>query len=66
MKLFKYSKSSISSTPILVLAVTGILHELTMLLIHSATKSGSFIKHAPKEFFCTFLLGQPKLILISS
>ena len=36
---------------ILVLAVTGILHELTMALIHSATRSGSFIKHAPNIFF---------------
>ena len=30
---------------------TGILQELTIALIHSATKFGSFIRHAPNIFF---------------
>ena len=51
IKLFKYSKSSISSTPILVFAVTGILQELTISFIQSETRSGSFIKQAPNIFF---------------
>ena len=55
-----------SSNPILVFAVTGILQALIIESIHSVTKSGSFIRHAPNIFFWTFLLGQPKLILISS
>ena len=51
IKLFKYSKSSISSYPILVFAVTGILHDFIISLIHSETRSGSFIRHAPNLFF---------------
>ena len=66
INLSKYSKSSTSSKPILVLTVTGSFVELTIPERHSATKSGSLIKQAPNLFFWTFLLGQPKFKLISS
>ena len=46
--------------------ITDNLVEETISLRQSATRSGSFIKHAPNLFFCTFLLGHPKLRLISS
>ena len=46
--------------------VTGISTALRISAIHSATRSGSAIKHAPILLFCTRSLGQPTFRLTSS
>src|SRR3990167_2214902 len=51
--------------PIRVFAVTGIVTVSLIALMQSETKSGDFIKHAPKFPDWTRPLGQPKLRLTS-
>jgi len=60
------SYESHSSTPNLVLTVTGQSTCFSIALTISATSSGYFIKIAPKHPFYTFELGHPTFKLISS
>ena len=46
--------------------VTGIFTTARIASTHSATSSGSAIRHAPKRPLCTRSLGQPTLRLIST
>ena len=65
-KRCRNSLSSLSSTPIRHFTVTGTPTAARIAATHSATRTGSAIRQAPKLPRCTRSDGQPQLRLISS